>query len=74
MRRVTHQPRLHNIEGTDRRSGTPALPSLQRPARRIVQVLDVAADRYSLAPLEALTGVAVAHRRLGPSSSAIVRS
>jgi hypothetical protein len=27
-------------------------------------------DRYSLALLLALTGVAVAHRRLGPSSSA----
>jgi hypothetical protein len=44
---------------------TPASSPLQRPTPPHRPVLDVADDRSSLALLEARTGVAVAHRRLG---------
>jgi hypothetical protein len=37
---------------------------------RLIVLVAIARDRYSLALLVARTGVAVAHRRLGPSSSA----
>jgi integrase len=47
------------------------LPLPASPPCRIVLV-DVAGDRYLLALLVARTGVAVAHRRLGPSSSATI--
>jgi hypothetical protein len=46
------------------------LPLPASPPCRIVLVVEVDRDRYSPLLLEARTGVAVAHRRLGPSSSA----
>ena len=52
----------------EREAGMLLSPSV--PPRHIVLVLDVARDRYSPLLLVARTGVAVAHRRLGLSSSA----
>jgi hypothetical protein len=61
---ATQQP------GAVERDARILLPPSSVPPRRIVLVVDVAPGRYSLALLVARTGVAVAHRRLGPSSSA----